>query len=89
MLDVRAIANLVLDRADEQNLAVTNMALNKVVYFVHCDYLLERGEPLVGANFRRGSTVRFFGKFITNLSVGTRPQSVPVLQKSIPIQAKW
>jgi len=49
MLDVRAIANKVLDRADEAGLDVTNMALNKIIYFVHCDHLLERGDPLVRA----------------------------------------
>lgn len=49
MSDVRAIANLVLDRADRLGLDVSNMALNKIVYFVHCDHLVERGEPLVGA----------------------------------------
>lgn len=49
MLDVRAIANVILDQADRGDIAVTNMALNKIVYFVHCDYLLEQGEPLVSA----------------------------------------
>lgn len=49
MLDVRAIANFVLDCADATNVAVTNMALNKIVYFVHCDYLIEKSEPLVSA----------------------------------------
>jgi uncharacterized phage-associated protein len=49
MLDVRAIANIILDRADEQGLEVTNMALNKLAYFLHCDYMVEQGEPLVSA----------------------------------------
>jgi uncharacterized phage-associated protein len=49
MLDVRAIANFVLDYADECGVGVTNMALNKIVYFVHCDYLIKQREPLVGA----------------------------------------
>jgi len=49
MLDVRAIANVVLDYADKRRIGVTNMALNKIVYFVHCDYLQENGTPLVGA----------------------------------------
>ena len=49
MLDVRAIANVVLDKAQEQGLEITNMALNKIVYFVHCDYLMEQATPLVGA----------------------------------------
>ena len=49
MLDVRALANFILDRADELNVGVTNMALNKLVYFVHCDVLIETGDPLVTA----------------------------------------
>lgn len=49
MIDVRAIANKVLDRADEHGVGVTNMALNKIVYFVHCDSMLETSEPLVSA----------------------------------------
>ena len=49
MLDVRALANFILDRAEELNVAVTNMALNKLVYFVHCDVLIETGDPLVTA----------------------------------------
>lgn len=49
VLDVRAIANFALDVADKCGVDVTNMALNKIVYFVHCDYLLEKGEFLVSA----------------------------------------
>ncbi|MGL5839342.1 MAG: Panacea domain-containing protein [Sphingorhabdus sp.] len=49
MLDVRAIANFVLDQASKVSVPVSNMALNKIVYFVHCDYLIEKGEALVGA----------------------------------------
>lgn len=49
MLDVRALANFILDRADELNVPVTNMALNKIAYFVHCDVLIESGDPLVNA----------------------------------------
>jgi len=47
--DVRAIANLVLERADALHIDVSNMALNKIVYFVHCDHLVERHAPLVSA----------------------------------------
>lgn len=49
MLDVRAIANTVLEQAAKRGVGVTNMALNKIVYFVHCDFLIETGEPLVSA----------------------------------------
>jgi uncharacterized phage-associated protein len=47
--DVRAVANLVLERADALRIDVSNMALNKIVYFVHCDHLVERDAPLVSA----------------------------------------
>jgi uncharacterized phage-associated protein len=49
MFDVRAVANLVLDVAQKRGVPVTNMALNKIVFFVHSDYLIECGSPLVGA----------------------------------------
>lgn len=48
-LDVRAVANFILDVADASDVSVTNMALNKIVYFVHCDHLIEDNSPLVGA----------------------------------------
>lgn|GEM_PF-952143 len=47
--DVRAIANLILDLADEGGRKLTNMQINKVVYFVHADYLAAFGVPLVSA----------------------------------------
>lgn len=49
VLDARAVANLALDVADARGIDVTNMALNKIVYFMHCDYLIEQKEPLVSA----------------------------------------
>src|ERR1700740_562067 len=49
MLDVRAVANIVLDHADKHGICVTNVAWNKIVYFVHCDYLKENNQPLVSA----------------------------------------
>ena len=49
MLDVRALANLTLERARVRRIDLTNMAINKIVYFVHSDYLVEQGKPLVGA----------------------------------------
>lgn len=49
MIDVRGLANFVLDIADRKEADVSNMALNKILYFVHCDYLLEKRLPLVSA----------------------------------------
>jgi len=47
--DVRAIANLVLDEAERAGYSVSNMKINKIVYFLHVDYLVTFGGPLVSA----------------------------------------
>ena len=47
--DPRDIANLVLDVADRLKREVTNLALNKIVYFLHGNYLARYNEPLVDA----------------------------------------
>ena len=49
MQDVRAIANFVLSIAKERNATVTNLSLNKILYFVHAAYLQKFGQPLVSA----------------------------------------
>src|SRR5688500_4115918 len=49
MHDVREVANFVLDLAEEKGIALSNMAINKIVYFVHVDYLLAFSQPLVSA----------------------------------------
>lgn len=47
--DVRCIANLILDVAQAEDQLVTNLAINKLIYFTHADYLVAKGEPLVDA----------------------------------------
>jgi uncharacterized phage-associated protein len=47
--DVRSIANLVLDFAKEKNTEVTNITINKIVFFLHGWYLAKSGSPLVTA----------------------------------------
>ena len=42
-LSIRGLANFVLDHADAMGIPVTNMALNKLVYFVVERLLVERG----------------------------------------------
>lgn len=49
MYDVRSIANWVLDRADAQGRPLSNMAINKIIYFIVEKALVERGELLTGA----------------------------------------
>jgi uncharacterized phage-associated protein len=47
--DVRAVANAVLELARAEGKGVTNLSLNKIIYFLHAGYLLEHGTPLVTA----------------------------------------
>lgn len=47
--DVRAIANLVIDLAEEKEVAVSNLSINKIVYFLHEAFLLKYKKPLVTA----------------------------------------
>jgi len=47
--DVRAVANFVLDLAETVSQPVTNMHINKIVYFLHVDYLVAFDAPLVTA----------------------------------------
>ena len=49
MEDPRAIANFVLDIAEAGGASVTNLALNKIVYFLHGVFLAKNGKPLVSA----------------------------------------
>src|SRR5689334_8097647 len=45
--DPRSICNLILDFADRHRRPITNLALQKLLYFAHGLHLTERGAPLV------------------------------------------
>ncbi len=47
--DVREIANLVIDIAQGKNKTISNLTINKIVFFLHEKYLIEEGKPLVSA----------------------------------------
>lgn len=47
--DVRGIANFVLDSADRQSIGISNLGLNKIIYFLHSAFLHQFGTPLVSA----------------------------------------
>ena len=49
--DPRAIANLMLDVADENGQQLSNLALQKLLYFAHATFLIETGSPLLGGFF--------------------------------------
>jgi uncharacterized phage-associated protein len=45
--DPRSIANLMLDEADRTGYRLTNLALQKLLYFAHAIFLIERKRPLM------------------------------------------
>ncbi|SUS05981.1 Antitoxin SocA [uncultured Defluviicoccus sp.] len=49
--DPRAIANLMLDVAEEREIKITNLALQKLLYFAHGIFLSQNREPLVSGYF--------------------------------------
>lgn len=49
--DPRGIANLLLDEADRVGIGVTNLALQKLLYFAHGFFLNETRQPLVKGYF--------------------------------------
>jgi len=49
MVDPRALANFLLDIADREGVPLTNLALNKIAYFVHGHYIAKFDKPLIDA----------------------------------------
>ena len=49
--DPRAVANLLLDVARDDGVAVSNLALQKLLYFAHGHFLIQTGRPLVSGAF--------------------------------------
>src|SRR5207253_10525689 len=49
--DVREIGNAVLDAGEADDLQLTNLALNKIVFFAHAWHLACHGEPLIDSLF--------------------------------------
>lgn len=49
--DPRSICNLILDEADRARVPITNLALQKLLYFAHSIHLIEAKRPLVSGYF--------------------------------------
>jgi uncharacterized phage-associated protein len=50
-LDPRSVANLIILTAKERRKKITNLSLQKILYFVHGRYLIEEGQPLLKGSF--------------------------------------
>ena len=51
MYDPPAIANLILDEGQRKRVTVSNLALQKLLYFAHALFLVQRKRPLVSGYF--------------------------------------
>lgn len=51
MFDARAIANEILIRAWREKLELTQIDVQKILYFLHGHHLLEHGQPLIKSEF--------------------------------------
>ena len=49
--DPRRVANFILDEAEQRKLEITNLALQKLLYFAHGLFLLKHKQPLVSGYF--------------------------------------
>ena len=49
--DARSVANLLLDEADRLGIEITNLSLQKLLYFAHGFCLVEDRKPLVNGHF--------------------------------------
>jgi uncharacterized phage-associated protein len=49
--DARAVANLILDEAERKSRRLSNLSLQKLLYFSHGLYLIRKGSPLVTGYF--------------------------------------
>ena len=49
--DPRAVANAILDVAEQGQLYLSNLSLNKILFFAHADHLVLHSAPLVNLTF--------------------------------------
>lgn len=50
-LDPRSVANLLLDLAEEDGLKISNLVIQKLLYFAHAHFLIQTGRPLMQGAF--------------------------------------
>ena len=62
--DPRAVANLLLDEADRRGVRITNLVLQKLLYFAHAQHLAQRGISPLSGYFEAWALVRFIQRHI-------------------------
>jgi uncharacterized phage-associated protein len=81
--DVRAIANFVLDFAEANDKEVTNITINKIVFFLHAWYLAKTGVPLVSAKVEAWEYGPVFRELYAEFKhLGRRPITVRAFRRN-------
>lgn len=86
--DVREIANFVLDFAERRGRPLTNIDINKIVYFLHGWFLAKHNSPLVSAKIEAWDYGPVFRELYSEFkNHGNEPISSRAKRRS-PITAK-
>jgi uncharacterized phage-associated protein len=86
--DVRAIANFALDFASSRGLNLTNVTINKIIFFLHAWYLAKTGKPLVSAKVEAWDYGPVFRELYSEFKhLGKRPITVRASRRN-PVTAK-
>ena len=69
MHDGREVANFILDVAEESKLSLTNISLQKIMYFCHVWFLVSTGKPLIRHSFEAweyGPVLPYIYRYFSN-----------------------
>lgn len=80
--DGRSVANFILDYCDRRGRKITNLALQKIVYFCHVWHLIQLGRPLVKHQFEAwqyGPVLQYLYREFKDYD------SAPILKRSMEI----
>jgi len=90
--DARSVANLLLDLAGKKDRQLSNLVLQKILYFVHGQYMNVAGEPLVLGTFEAWQygpvhphVYAAFKKYGDNPIAGRAERVDPVTFRSTPV----
>lgn len=68
MLDGMAVANYIIEIANKNNIDVTHLKIQKILFYLQQDFINEFGYPLINADFKYGNYGPYLEEVYDNLS---------------------
>lgn len=68
MLDGMAVANYIIEIANKNNIDVTHLKIQKIMFYLQQDFINEFGYPLINADFKYGNYGPYLEEVYHNLS---------------------